>query len=197
MRRASPLACFPWFRRSTPRRNPGRGHRVAAGNRVIDRDAPMRRWPGFRCAGGGRAGAVWAWRVRAGSVLIRSVAQSVGVTPPSIYLHVDDKNALLDAVCARYFGSSTGKCSGWPRSSRPRLGCCEPKVGICALRRAEPGVVPPSHHGWSGGRKVMSMSPPGRRVAFSHCEQTTLLATTRTIVELPDSPPKRQSMGTG
>jgi AcrR family transcriptional regulator len=37
-------------------------------------------------------------------VLIRSVAQSVGVTPPSIYLHVDDKNALLDAVCARYFG---------------------------------------------------------------------------------------------
>jgi AcrR family transcriptional regulator len=37
------------------------------------------------------------------SVSIRSVAQRVGVTPPSIYLHFQDKDALLDAVCARYF----------------------------------------------------------------------------------------------
>ena len=37
------------------------------------------------------------------SVSIRSVAQRVGVTPPSIYLHFADKDALLDAVCSRYF----------------------------------------------------------------------------------------------
>ncbi len=37
------------------------------------------------------------------SVSIRSVAQRVGVTPPSIYLHFAHKNELLDAVCARYF----------------------------------------------------------------------------------------------
>ena len=37
------------------------------------------------------------------SVSIRSVAQRVGVTPPSIYLHFVDKDALMDAVCARYF----------------------------------------------------------------------------------------------
>jgi AcrR family transcriptional regulator len=37
------------------------------------------------------------------SVSIRSVAQRVGVTPPSIYLHFADKGALMDAVCARYF----------------------------------------------------------------------------------------------
>lgn len=36
------------------------------------------------------------------AVSIRSVARRVGVTPPSIYLHFDDKDALLDAVCARY-----------------------------------------------------------------------------------------------
>lgn len=36
-------------------------------------------------------------------VSIRSVAVRVGVTPPSIYLHFADKDALLDAVCARYF----------------------------------------------------------------------------------------------
>ncbi len=37
------------------------------------------------------------------AVSIRAVAQRVGVTPPSIYLHFADKDALLDAVCARYF----------------------------------------------------------------------------------------------
>src|SRR5512139_3844661 len=36
-------------------------------------------------------------------VSIRLVAERVGVTPPSIYLHFADKDALLDAVCARYF----------------------------------------------------------------------------------------------
>ena len=37
------------------------------------------------------------------AVSIRSVAHRVGVTPPSIYLHFADKQALLDAVCSRYF----------------------------------------------------------------------------------------------
>jgi AcrR family transcriptional regulator len=36
-------------------------------------------------------------------VSIRAVAERVGVTSPSIYLHFTDKDALLDAVCARYF----------------------------------------------------------------------------------------------
>ena len=37
------------------------------------------------------------------AVSIRAVARRVGITPPSIYLHYADKDALLDAVCARYF----------------------------------------------------------------------------------------------
>jgi AcrR family transcriptional regulator len=40
---------------------------------------------------------------QAKAVSIRSVAKRVGVTPPSIYLHFEDKDALLDAVCARWF----------------------------------------------------------------------------------------------
>jgi len=40
---------------------------------------------------------------RSTAVSVRSVAERVGVTPPSIYLHFQDKDALLDAVCARYF----------------------------------------------------------------------------------------------
>ncbi|GAB33025.1 putative TetR family transcriptional regulator [Gordonia otitidis NBRC 100426] len=39
----------------------------------------------------------------ASAVSIRAVAERVGVTPPSIYLHFADKDALLEAVCARYF----------------------------------------------------------------------------------------------
>lgn len=37
------------------------------------------------------------------AVSIRAVADAVGVSPPAIYLHFTHKNALLDAVCGRYF----------------------------------------------------------------------------------------------
>ena len=39
------------------------------------------------------------------AVTIRAVAKAVGVTPPSIYLHFADKNALVLAVCERTFES--------------------------------------------------------------------------------------------
>ncbi|BDE15991.1 TetR family transcriptional regulator [Mycobacterium kiyosense] len=39
---------------------------------------------------------------RARAVSIRSVAERVGITSPSIYLHFKDKDALLDAVCVRH-----------------------------------------------------------------------------------------------
>lgn len=37
------------------------------------------------------------------AVSLRAVAQRVGVSVPSIYLHFDDKQALLDAVCEQVF----------------------------------------------------------------------------------------------
>jgi AcrR family transcriptional regulator len=36
-------------------------------------------------------------------VSIRAVAEAVGVTPPSIYLHFADKNDLIFAICEKYF----------------------------------------------------------------------------------------------
>jgi AcrR family transcriptional regulator len=40
---------------------------------------------------------------RADSVSIRAIADAVGVTPPSIYLHFPDKDSLIVAVCERHF----------------------------------------------------------------------------------------------
>lgn len=37
------------------------------------------------------------------SVTIRAIATAVGVTPPSIYLHFPDRDALIVAVCERHF----------------------------------------------------------------------------------------------
>ena len=39
----------------------------------------------------------------ADAVSIRAIADAVGVTPPSIYLHFPDKDALIVAVCERHF----------------------------------------------------------------------------------------------
>jgi AcrR family transcriptional regulator len=39
------------------------------------------------------------------AVSVRAVAQLVGVTTPSIYMHFKDKDELLDAVCAEHFAA--------------------------------------------------------------------------------------------
>jgi AcrR family transcriptional regulator len=39
----------------------------------------------------------------ADAVSIRAIAEKVGVTPPSIYLHFADKQELINAVCERHF----------------------------------------------------------------------------------------------
>ena len=53
------------------------------------------------------------------AVSIRSVSQRVGVTPPSIYLHFADKQALLDAVCSRYFENLDEQMQAVEQAGRP------------------------------------------------------------------------------
>jgi AcrR family transcriptional regulator len=49
------------------------------------------------------AGRLLAERGDEGAVSIRMIADAVGVTPPSIYLHFPDKDALIEAVCEERF----------------------------------------------------------------------------------------------
>src|SRR5687768_1046397 len=39
------------------------------------------------------------------AVSVRAIAEAVGVTPPSIYLHFADKAELIWSVCARHFAA--------------------------------------------------------------------------------------------
>lgn len=51
--------------------------------------------------------------IREGSadkVSIRDIAEEVGCTPPSIYLHFEDRNALIFAVCERIFQALEAVC---------------------------------------------------------------------------------------
>jgi AcrR family transcriptional regulator len=50
------------------------------------------------------AGRLLAEKGDENAVSIRMIADAVGVTPPSIYLHFPDKDALIEAVCEARFG---------------------------------------------------------------------------------------------
>ena len=49
------------------------------------------------------AGRLLAERGDENAVSIRMIADAVGVTPPSIYLHFPDKDTLIEAVCEERF----------------------------------------------------------------------------------------------
>lgn len=49
------------------------------------------------------AGRLLAERGDENAVSIRMIADAVGVTPPSLYLHFPDKDTLIDAVCEERF----------------------------------------------------------------------------------------------
>ena len=77
------------------------------------------------------------------AVSIRAIAQAVGVTPPSIYLHFADKTELIYAICEELFrklddemaaaaaGVDGPAATAW-RTPRP-TGCCS-----CTTRTRSP-----------------------------------------------------------
>ena len=81
------------------------------------------------------------------AVSIRSVAQRVGVTPPSIYLHFADKDALLDAVCARYFEKLDQEMQRVAARIVPVEVLRAQGLAYVRFATANPGVVPDRDHG--------------------------------------------------
>ena len=76
------------------------------------------------------------------AVSIRAVADRVGVTPPSIYRHFDDKNTLLFEVCDRQFGRFHEYLDA------KRSGHADPVEAVKAIGRAyvEFGLTYPEHY---------------------------------------------------
>jgi AcrR family transcriptional regulator len=73
---------------------------------------------------------------RADAVSIRAIAEAVGVTPPSIYLHFPDKEALILAVCERHFETfdsvieDAGRSTDDPIESLRRRGRAYVRFGL-------------------------------------------------------------------
>jgi AcrR family transcriptional regulator len=73
---------------------------------------------------------------RAESVSIRAIADAVGVTPPSIYLHFPDKDSLILAVCERHFETfdsvieEAGRSTDDPAESLRRRGQAYVRFGL-------------------------------------------------------------------
>jgi AcrR family transcriptional regulator len=101
------------------------------------------------------------------AVSIRAIAERVGVTPPSIYRHFEDKEALLSAVCADVFTQLTSRMAEAAAKARTPLDALE-AVGRCYI---EFGLAHPEHY------RLVFMRPPLRGDDVDHAVFRTALET--------------------
>lgn len=73
------------------------------------------------------------------SVSIRAVADLVGVTPPSIYLHFADKDALIDAVVAEVFTELDDRMKAGPADAHPLDRLCYQGMAYIRFALESPG----------------------------------------------------------
>jgi AcrR family transcriptional regulator len=110
------------------------------------------------------------------AVSIRAVADKVGVTPPSIYLHFADKDALIEAVVADVFAELDAAMVA------AGAGCTNPLArlrafGLAYIRFA---VAHPEHYrvatmehcAGDGQLEVSELDRTLRDAAFSHLRET-------------------------
>jgi AcrR family transcriptional regulator len=95
------------------------------------------------------AKALLAGTGRADDVSIRAVADAVGVTPPSIYLHFADKDALLNAVVVDVFAELDAAMVAAGESATSPLGRLR-EFGLAYVRFA---VAHPEHY------RIATMDP--------------------------------------
>ena len=76
------------------------------------------------------------------AVSIRSVAEAVGITPPSIYLHFADKQQLLIAVCERSFAQVSAAVEDAARDAADALEA----LGLAGRAYAKFGLEHPEQY---------------------------------------------------
>jgi AcrR family transcriptional regulator len=130
--------------RATPRGAPGRSGRRTGGVVVTTRSSAVRARPRSRRGEGETLrndllDATERLMIETGSVdavSIRAIADAVGVTPPSIYLHFPDKESLILAVCERHFDvfdsgiEQAGRSTNDPVESLRRRGRAYVRFGV-------------------------------------------------------------------
>ena len=106
-------------------------------------------------------------------VSIRAVANRVGVTPPSIYLHFADKDALLDAVCLEAFADFHAVLEQ-AASNAPDL-----RAALLAQGRAyvDFALSRPEHY------RLMFMRRPGGNIEMPTEAEVTTVAGLSVVIE--------------
>jgi len=108
-------------------------------------------------------------------VSIRAIAERVGVTPPSIDRHFEDKEAMLSAVCAVVFVQLIeGIAEAGERAASPLDALAE--AGRCYV---EFGLAHPEHY------RLVFMRSPLKPMAVDHSDLRSALETG----EMPESHP--------
>ncbi len=109
------------------------------------------------------------------AVSIRAVADAVGVTSPSIYLHFADKDALIEAVVADVFAEldaamvAAGNAVELPLAKLRAYGLAYVKFAV-----AHPGALPGGHDGAAPGQRgngAPRPHPRRRRVRALHADR--------------------------
>ena len=99
------------------------------------------------------------------AVSIRAIAERVGVTPPSIYRHFEDKEAMLGAVCADVFAQLTDGIAQAVASSTSSLDALA-EAGRCYVQF---GLEHPEHY------RLVFMRPPFKGELLDHSELRPVL----------------------
>ena len=101
------------------------------------------------------------------AVSIRAIAERVGVTPPSIYRHFEDKEAMLAAVCGDVFVQLTEGIAQAVASSKSPLDALA-EAGRCYV---EFGLEHPEHY------RLVFMRPPFKGDDVDHSDLRPVLET--------------------
>ncbi len=97
---------------------------------------------------------------------IRAIAERVGVTPPSIYRHFEDKEAMLGAVCAEVFVQLTDGHRPGGRRRRSRRSTPSPRR---VAATSQFGLEHPEHY------RLVFMRPPFKGDDVDHSDLRPVL----------------------